>query len=163
MMHARIDDIASFKAWLIKRGAVIEAPTNEWEILRIRTCEGTHVAYRNARGAETWPEPLQRFREAFRAGRDIALSPDNTARHRLRDRIQRLSARDGLWCWFCQAGFLSEDSTEVTIEHLVPKAHGGPDHDSNLVLACKPCNQEAGHLPVAEKVALRDRKLGRTA
>ena len=47
MMHARIDDTKTFKAWLIKRGAVIEGATNEWEILRVRTCEGLHVAYRN--------------------------------------------------------------------------------------------------------------------
>jgi 5-methylcytosine-specific restriction endonuclease McrA len=43
-----------------------------------------------------------------------------------------------------------------TIEHLVPVAHGGPNHLSNCFLAHKRCNAAAGTLSAAEKVRLRD-------
>lgn len=150
----------AFKAWLTDCGAVIQPPTNPWELLRAQTCDGVQVVYRNAKEVQTWPEPLIAAREAFERGNRMALSPDLKARKQLRHLIDDLAARDGLWCWFCEVGFLSSDSLEITIEHLVPKSHGGPNHPSNLVLACKPCNSEAGHLSVAEKVAIRDRKRG---
>lgn len=46
---------------------------------------------------------------------------------------------------------------DVSIEHLVPKAHGGPTHLSNLFLAHKSCNAKAGHLSASEKLKIRDR------
>ncbi len=49
------------------------------------------------------------------------------------------------------------DVDDITIEHLVAKAFGGPDHISNLVLACDDCNQAVGTLSVSEKVAIRER------
>jgi hypothetical protein len=33
-------------------------------------------------------------------------------------------------------------------EHLVRKADGGTDHDSNIVMACAACNHERGDAPV---------------
>lgn len=149
-----------FRAWLVERGAILDAPTNPYELLRCRTCHGVHVVYRNAKGKETWPLDMEDIRAKFLAGVHVPLSPDLKGRVRLRHQIEALFARDGQFCWFCEIGFLSADSAEITIEHLVPKAHGGPNHQSNLVLACQPCNREAGHLSVAEKVALRDRKRG---
>ncbi len=156
-------EMARFQAWLVERGAVLEPLTSEWELLRVRSIEGLHVAYRNKAGKETWPAALMEMREAFREGRLIPLSPNDRPRRKLRGRVQTIADRDGLWCWFCQIGFLNVDSREITIEHLVPRAHDGPDHISNLVLACEPCNKEAGNRSAAEKVALRDRKLGRAA
>lgn len=32
----------------------------------------------------------------------------------------------------------------ATLDHLLPRAHGGGDHLANLVLACKPCNLRRG-------------------
>lgn len=157
---AKTFKIDAFKAWLIGSGAIIDPPTSEWEVLRVRTMDGTFVAYRNKSGAQTWPADLLQLKECFFAGKPVSLSPDRTSRRKLRHTISDLSARDGLWCWFCETGFLSADSAEITIEHLVSKAHGGPDHQSNLVLACKPCNGEVGNLSVAEKVLIRDRKRG---
>jgi len=72
--------------------------------------------------------------------------------------VRTLVERDGLWCWFCEIGFLSEDSGEVTLEHLVARAHGGPNHLSNYVLACPDCNSQVGTLSVSEKVQFRERK-----
>ena len=59
-------------------------------------------------------------------------------------------ARDGDNCFFCRKPLAGD----LTVEHLVALAHGGPNHISNLVCAHAACNHEAGHLSVAEKVAL---------
>lgn len=37
---------------------------------------------------------------------------------------------------------------------VVPIAHGGPDHISNMVLAHRKCNEEAGHLSGREKIEI---------
>jgi hypothetical protein len=152
--------IETFKTWLTLRGAIIDPPTNEWEVLRVRTCDGVFVIYKNKRGDETWPEGLLSVRQAFVDKKDISLSPDLTVRKRLRHTIDDLAASDGLWCWYCETGFLNSESREISIEHLCSVAHGGPNHPSNLVLACHACNGEAGTLSIAEKVAMRDRKRG---
>lgn len=34
--------------------------------------------------------------------------------------------------------------TAATIEHIVPRHHGGDDRESNLALACARCNQQKG-------------------
>lgn len=66
-------------------------------------------------------------------------------------RIAYLMARDGNGCLYCGRDLTAETAT---VEHVVPKAHGGPDHASNLALSCGPCNAAAGHLSAAEKVRL---------
>ena len=153
-------EVAAFKAWLTKRGAIVDPPTNVWEVLRVRTCFGLFVVYTNKAGRQTWPDELVDILNSYKAKQDVALSPDLKSKVKLRHLIDDLGARDGLWCWFCEIGFLSPDSAAITIEHLVPKAHGGPNHPSNLVLACRDCNGEAGSKSVSEKVAMRDRNRG---
>ena len=46
---------------------------------------------------------------------------------------------------------------ELTIDHVIPRSIGGTSHISNLVLACKPCNNEKAdqiekiqHIPADE-------------
>lgn len=151
-------DLGTFVHWLDKCGAEVLPTTNEWELLRVKTCDGLFVAYRNKRGKETWANELLELRAAFMAGHQRSLSPSRRERVRLRPRIEKLAKRDGLECWFCAGGFENEDSDAITIEHLCSRVHGGPNHISNLVLACEPCNQEADNLSVAEKVRLRDQK-----
>jgi 5-methylcytosine-specific restriction endonuclease McrA len=34
---------------------------------------------------------------------------------------------------------------DVTIEHIVPRFHGGTDELENLALSCGPCNHTKGH------------------
>ena len=145
-----------FKAWLTDCGAVILPPTNPYEVLRVHTSAGVLVIYRDKRGVESWAPDLLDLRDSFLSRKAVSLSPALKARHRLRHRIVEIAARDGLECWFCENGFLNEDSREITIEHLVAVAHGGPNHVSNLVLACPECNARAGHLSVPEKVKLRE-------
>jgi hypothetical protein len=70
--------------------------------------------------------------------------------------IAYLMARDGDRCFYCSTPLFSPfpvpNTHGISVEHLVPKAHGGPDHASNLVLTCSPCNREMGALSAAEKV-----------
>lgn len=66
-------------------------------------------------------------------------------------RLAYLVARDGDGCFYCSNRL---DFAACTIEHLVARAAGGPDHASNLVLSCPGCNAHAGHLSAAEKMRL---------
>ena len=42
-------------------------------------------------------------------------------------------------CAYCGA------STNLTIDHVVPRAKGGADFTNNVVCCCAPCNQDKGH------------------
>jgi uncharacterized protein YcbX len=51
-------------------------------------------------------------------------------------------------CLFCQAKLVvplsGEASHKVTVEHIIPRHHGGTDEAENLALACAGCNGEKG-------------------
>ncbi len=47
--------------------------------------------------------------------------------------------RDGYKCQYCG---ISEN--DLTIDHIIPKAHGGKDSWENLVCACVRCNNKKG-------------------
>lgn len=66
-----------------------------------------------------------------------------------------IAARDGEKCFYCNTQFAKEN---LTVEHLLSISHGGNNHLSNLVLACQPCNLEAGTGTIIDKVEFRDRK-----
>lgn len=72
-------------------------------------------------------------------------------------RIAYLIARDGDGCLYCGRPI---DPSACTVEHVVARAAGGPDHASNLALAHTECNAAAGHLSVAEKLRLAIRMRG---
>jgi hypothetical protein len=57
-----------------------------------------------------------------------------------RGKISRLLTRDGGHCWLCE-GWLGDD---ITLDHVVPRAKGGTNQDSNLRLAHGRCNAERG-------------------
>lgn len=50
-------------------------------------------------------------------------------------------------CWLCTCPMVPGD---ITIDHLHPKSHDGPDELSNLRLAHRACNVARGDLPVVE-------------
>jgi 5-methylcytosine-specific restriction endonuclease McrA len=50
--------------------------------------------------------------------------------------------RDGLTCVYCGA------TTNLEVDHIWPRKHGGTDDPSNLVTACEACNQEKGTIHV---------------
>jgi len=148
--------LAEFRDWLTAQGAVIEPPTNEFEIIRVRSCFGLHVAYRNKKGRENWPEALSDLASDFKAGRGRRLSPDYKDRVKLRHTIAAIMDRDGCSCWFSGVIFSGPDDDRITIEHLCPISHGGPNHVSNLVLATEEMNRKAANLSVSEKVRMRE-------
>jgi 5-methylcytosine-specific restriction endonuclease McrA len=49
----------------------------------------------------------------------------------------RILVRDRWVCHWCGA-------KANTVDHVVPRALGGGDHDANLVAACAPCNTRRG-------------------
>lgn len=54
------------------------------------------------------------------------------------ERLSRaILERDGYRCCYC-GGYAR------TVDHLLPKAHGGTDDPSNLVAACRRCNSAKG-------------------
>jgi hypothetical protein len=55
--------------------------------------------------------------------------------------------RDDFTCQFCDAHF---DRSELTIDHLIPLAHGGLDEPINYVTCCKSCNRRKADTPLAE-------------
>lgn len=54
--------------------------------------------------------------------------------------IRSLVRRDGDLCHWCRCDF--NDERPRTKDHVIPRGHGGSNALGNLVLACKPCNQE---------------------
>jgi hypothetical protein len=59
--------------------------------------------------------------------------------------------RDGLACVWCAAAI--EDGARLTLDHLRPHVHGGSNAATNLVTACKRCNDSRGARSVAKFAA----------
>jgi len=51
---------------------------------------------------------------------------------------QNVFRRDGFECQYCGI------STDLTLDHVVPKSRNGKSTWKNLVTACKPCNSRKG-------------------
>lgn len=64
-----------------------------------------------------------------------------------------LFRRDGYLCLYCGQTF---SASELTRDHVIPRAQGGSDEWENVVSACKACNQRKSDYSLAEA----ERKLG---
>lgn len=144
---------ARFEAFLTANGHEVLAPTNEYEVVRFRNAEGVGIVYRNKRDMLSFQGPAKAAVNAFKSGKQFR-APDKRAK-RLPVDLRAIVKRDGNGCFYCGEPLEVE---EMTREHLLSITHGGSNHIANMVIACDPCNQEAGHLSVAEKVRLRDQK-----
>jgi len=80
--------------------------------------------------------------------------PNDTTRRELDTATIRkfLINRDGARCFYCQRYHGQKIVEQLTIEHLIPVAHGGNDTASNLVLACHGCNNHLGNAPLKQKI-----------
>ena len=64
---------------------------------------------------------------------------------------QSVFERDNFTCQYC--GLDASKNFDVwwhanlNIDHVQPKAHGGPDDETNLVVACRACNLYKGSVP----------------
>ena len=54
--------------------------------------------------------------------------------------------RDGMSCAYC--GATIEDGAILSLDHLVPRSHGGGNQVTNLVTCCKKCNSSRGNRSV---------------
>ena len=57
---------------------------------------------------------------------------------------QLVRDRAGNRCEYCRIHQDSEPFFAFHIEHIIARQHGGPDHESNLALACQHCNLHKG-------------------
>jgi 5-methylcytosine-specific restriction endonuclease McrA len=66
--------------------------------------------------------------------------------------VTRRSARDQiLLAWDYRCAYCGDElGGRPTIDHVVPKAHGGPTVPSNLVACCMACNASKSHQPWRE-------------
>jgi 5-methylcytosine-specific restriction endonuclease McrA len=91
-----------------------------------------------------------------------AFAGRNTALHQTYLRLYLL--QDG-HCFYCQQPMLLPSPPHhkcplppqrITLEHLVPRAHGGTHHPDNIVGACCRCNHERGSdIPWTDFLALK--------
>lgn len=146
--------IQSFHEWLASRGAEVLVPTNEWEVVRFKSGTSTGIVYRNARGEITTQGSATAALKAFLNNMSWSAGVATT-RTKKQVNVQALLQRDGDKCFLCGCS-LGDD---ITRDHLVPVAHGGPNHISNLVLMHRACNVAVGHMPVMQKILMRERNI----
>ena len=147
---------AAFVEFLAANGAEILTTTNEYEVLRFRANGETSVLYRNKHGEFTGTGEMAKAYSAFINGRKCIGAQKNKATIVKRTpKVRTLLERDGGNCFYCHEPL----KNDITVEHLVSRAHGGPNHISNLVLAHQQCNADAGHLSAAEKIKLREQNI----
>jgi hypothetical protein len=48
--------------------------------------------------------------------------------------------RDSFTCLACTADLRSADPRDITLDHIIPKADGGSNKESNLYTCCRACN-----------------------
>lgn len=161
MSKRKPDPISRLRVWAVAGGAEHQALTNPYELLRLRVRSGVAIVYRNKSNKQTWNDlatellAIMERGQAFPEYLQIVSKVRSTAKPSVDHRT--ISERDGMGCFFCAA----EREGEMTIEHLVPRAHGGPNHLSNKFRACRPCNSMAGHLSAPEKIRIREQMRAR--
>jgi len=69
------------------------------------------------------------------------LTYDRVPKTRVRLNRRNLFARDGNRCQYCGKKFRSSD---LSIDHVVPRSHGGRTEWTNVVCACLACNIRKG-------------------
>ena len=69
---------------------------------------------------------------------------------RSRNIRQTLYGRQGGDCNLCEQHFHARN---LTLDHVIPRAHGGPDDDANLQLLCGACNSLKGTGTMTEALA----------
>lgn len=62
--------------------------------------------------------------------------------------------RDNFQCIYCGLSSI-EDSSELHVDHITPRAKGGTSKAGNLVTSCKKCNLEKGARLLSEKTINR--------
>ncbi len=145
----------AFKAWLLKAGAEVLAPTNQYEVVRFRARGSVHVVYYGKRGLTMGPFAEECY-DAFMAGGHMDMGLKGTQRGHGAKYRHALIERDGRGCFYCFEPMSDEDAS---VEHLVSLHKGGPNHMDNMVLAHRACNGRVGNLPLVSKLKVREQAL----
>lgn len=162
-----MDAKAKFQEWLRSNGAQVLPETNSYELARFVAKGQTCVIYEGRRGVRANGMALACW-VAFRSGvKYFQMGETQKPRTPMSKMKLVLRQRDGDCCFFCGLAMfeLSDGRPETplcddcTLEHLVGRAKGGPDHEDNLVLAHERCNKEADNLPLMEKIKIREANL----
>ncbi|WP_419902084.1 HNH endonuclease [Kiloniella sp.] len=147
-------ELEQFATWLRAAGAEILEPTSEWEVLRFRGSTGVGIVYTNKHGSRSVTGVSKEAFDAYCNGEKWDGKCPAGERTKRGQHYDTLVKRDGEKCVYC--GTTSE---YLTLEHVVSLNCGGPNHINNLALACRSCNQEAGHLSAVEKFRIGEKKL----
>ncbi len=72
-------------------------------------------------------------------------------------RVRTLLKRDGDSCHWCGIQLAVDGPPaawdRLTVDHLNPRSQGGANAQTNLVLACRRCNNRRGTTPIPEWLA----------
>ena len=165
-----VRDIDHFANWLTDMGAEVMPTISEWEVLRVRTNQGTFVVHENKVGKQHWPPGFLEIVSAYNRGTPIPLAAVTRFKRSSKTWLDygAIVKRDGSGCFYCGEVVAPPDAPvpkdyAATVEHLVCIAHGGPNHLSNKFIAHRKCNEIAGNLSAPEKIRLRDRMQGERA
>ena len=146
----------AFDAWVSRNGGEVLAVTNSYEVARFRAFGQPMVVYTSTNGRRrsfSCPKAGEIF-AAYENGVDVALGVKTAYRGPRKSEVNAILERDGKECFYC--GVSLSDKIPPTIEHMVARNHGGPDHISNKFLSCQKCNTKAGHLSAPEKIRIRE-------
>lgn len=147
------DNAKRFKSWLSGLGAEVLCGTNPYELVRFKAKGGTHIVYQNSKGKITAAGFAADAIEAFRNGKSIDMGLVKTKGLANFKQKAALIERDGRDCFFCGLAMPDDD---LTVEHLIARNKGGSNTLENMALAHSACNLKAGHLPLMEKIKMRD-------
>jgi hypothetical protein len=142
-------NLDGFRDRMVAAGGELLAKTNPYEVMRFRTRYGVGVIYQGRRG-RTWNQQATDALNHLEGGLGSLAPVKVSGRRKDSATVNALLARDGDRCFLCGEPL----GADITVEHLVAIAHGGPNHVSNLFLAHGECNRSLGHLSAPEKVAL---------
>jgi 5-methylcytosine-specific restriction endonuclease McrA len=85
---------------------------------------------------------------------DVALEGRNRRKGQQREPVEQPTAmrvrvieRDKATCYMCHRKLPFE---EITLEHIIPRSRGGKTVESNLKVACEPCNNRKGNRLISE-------------
>ena len=95
-----------------------------------------------AKAIETYEEKVNSVKESFDLPAVIVIN--RYVKYRMGDGSttrQNIIWRDRNICKYCAKDF---KTSELTVDHILPKSRGGKNTWKNLVAACVPCNQKKG-------------------
>ena len=146
-------DQKKFHEWLRQNGAEVLAPTNPYEYARFIAHGCVNVVYTGRRGFSASGFANDCLDAYLSGQKNIDMGIVKKPRTPMGKLKIALLNRDGVACFYCGVEMVEDG---MTVEHLVSRQNGGPDHMDNLVLAHESCNKKVANLPLRRKIQLRE-------